>query len=134
MVYLRIKQIGMEGFSDYLGTVLFENGVSVEPVTQGDAEMLSAIFAMETTEGKDPSNAALYAAISNGEEPPVVFAEPLPEVVPVVYDFTRQSLEAVADKSGLSGLRPIGDQYGVKSNSITGMIDNLMALTGEVKI
>lgn len=131
MVYLKIKQVGMEGFSDYLGSVEFKDGVSVEPVTQNQAEMLSAIIAMETTEGKDPSQAALYAAISKGEEPPVVFVEPAPKVV--AYDFTRESLEAIADKQGLNGLRPIGEQWGIKSNSIAGMIDNLMALTSEVK-
>lgn len=131
MVFLRIKQVGMEDFSDYLGSVEFKDGVSVNPVTQQEAERLSGIFAMETTEGKDPSSAALYAAIHKGEEPPVVYTE---EEVKVVYDFTRASLEAVADTKGIIGLRPIGERYGVKSNSIIGMIDSLMALTGEVKL
>lgn len=132
MVYLKIKQAGMEGFSDYIGSVEFKDGVSVNPVSQVDAEMLSAIFAFETTEGKDPSQAARYQAVAQGVEAPVEFKAQ--EAAPVIYDFTRASLEAVADKKGLAGLRPIGEQWSVKSNSINGMIDSLMALTGEVKL
>ena len=132
MVYLKIKQAGMEGFSDYIGSVEFKDGVSVNPVSQIEAEMLSAIFAFETTEGKDPSQAARYQAVSKGVEVPVEFKPEEP--APIAYDFTRASLEAVADKKGLSGLRPIGEQWGIKSNSISGMIDSLMALTGEVKL
>lgn len=43
-------------------------------------------------------------------------------------DFTREELEELADKSGITGLRNIGSQHGVKGRSVVEIINELMAL------
>lgn len=133
---IKIVEPGMEDFSDYLGSVLFEHGVSVEPVTEAQAFRISSNIRVETLDGKDPSQAAMYHALYQGDEAPVDFGEVHEEIVeqkaPVEFDFTRESLEATADAGGINALRVIANQYGVKGNSIVGIVNALMALTGEV--
>ena len=43
--------------------------------------------------------------------------------------YTREQLEAIADQQGIAGLREIADKYNVKSNSISGLVDQLAGLT-----
>ncbi len=133
MSRIRITQPGMETYNGFLSEAEFVNGVSVEPLTKLQAQRIAGACRIETLEGLDPSEGTEHIAIVKGVEPPAVeYTQPVAE--PVVYDFTRESLEAIADKQGLNGLRPIGDKYGIKSNSIVSMIDKLMELTGEVKV
>lgn len=40
---------------------------------------------------------------------------------------TREELEAIADEKGISGLREIGNELGVKSNSIEDLIGKILA-------
>jgi hypothetical protein len=123
----------METYNGFLSEAEFVDGVSVEPLTKAQAQRIAGAFRIETLDGLDPSEGAEYTAILKGVEAPAVeYAQPVVESV--VYDFTRESLETIADKQGLNGLRPIGDKYGIKSNSIVSMIDKLMELTGEVKV
>lgn len=136
MSQIRILEPGWETFSDFLGEVEFKDGVSINPVTRFQAQRIGGNIKIEMLDGSDPSEAAEHAELVNSEVPLTVFDAPViaEEAQPIVYDFTRESLEDTADKKGLAGLRPIGEKYGVKSNSIIGLIDNLMALTGEEKL
>jgi hypothetical protein len=53
---------------------------------------------------------------------------PVTEVAPVFTgEVTRENLEKIADESGISGLRDIGNQYGVKASSIAKLIDDILA-------
>lgn len=132
---IKLTQPGWETYNGHLSEIEFVNGVSVGPATKIQIQRIAGCIAVETLDGLDPSEGAAHIAIVKGEQPPVIFDEDKQiAATPIIYDFTRESLEAIADKQGLAGLRPIGDQYGVKSNSIVSMIDKLMSLTGEVKI
>lgn len=54
-----------------------------------------------------------------------------PQIQPGVkpgLDFTRADLEALADREGISGLRNLGSQFGVKGRSIVEIIDELLAI------
>lgn len=44
--------------------------------------------------------------------------------------YTRAELEAVVDKSGLTGLREIGNSLNVKAGSINELIDRILEVTG----
>ena len=41
-------------------------------------------------------------------------------------EYTRESLSALADKSGIKPLREIGDKFGVKGQSIAKLIDDII--------
>ena len=41
--------------------------------------------------------------------------------------YTREELEGVADESGISGLREIGNALNARSNSIEGLIDAILS-------
>lgn len=55
-------------------------------------------------------------------------AEPTDEE-PTTY--TREHLEAIADKAGLRGLREVGDKFDVKGKSIPELIELIMTKCGE---
>lgn len=56
------------------------------------------------------------------EQPP---APPEPE--PEVPKWTRQELEAIADKEGIAGLREISERHGIKGRAIVELIDAILA-------
>lgn len=45
--------------------------------------------------------------------------------------YTREHLEAIADKSGLRGLREVGDKLKVKGKSIPELIEKILSKCGE---
>ena len=47
--------------------------------------------------------------------------------------YTRAQLEAVVDEGGLTGLREIGTQVGVKAGSINDLIDRILEVAGEAE-
>jgi hypothetical protein len=51
-------------------------------------------------------------------------AEPKP--VEPTFDFTEESLQAVATESGMAGLREIADPHGIKGNSKEKVIEALL--------
>lgn len=44
--------------------------------------------------------------------------------------YTLESLEKIADEQGISGLRAIGNEYGVKANSIASLIKEILQAQG----
>lgn len=152
--YFKIRLIGplFEGYSGYLGPVLFEKGVSVEKVQRNQAIHISHGFSVEALNddgeavfrihgGMIPATANMFVVkdlpvAKVSEKAPVVEAknetdgaddhtgsEPVTETT----KYTREELEAIADKSGLQGLRDIGDAIGVKAKSIPALIDKILS-------
>ncbi len=126
---LKVTQPGMEGYTGILGEVRFEDGVSISPVSKIQAQRIRSAFKVETEDGEDPSIVAEIAR-AKSKEAPLVYVEPIQESKgnKLVCDYTQESLMAIADKSGLAGLREFAEPYGVKSNSIIGLIQKLMEL------
>jgi hypothetical protein len=152
MAKIRLVQKGWEKFSDYLGPIRFDNGVSIDDVSEMEAARIGASIRVDWVEtGKSTSPAqkmidsknmsaadfnisvkGLPTAQEIADAKPVSSEEaPAPVVVKpaatVVYDYTLESLEAVADEEGIKGLRDIADLYDVKGVSISGMLRDLMA-------
>lgn len=154
---VRLTDPGFAGFTGFMGTVKFVDGVS-EHISAAEAERLGCIVAIEDLEGHNPSATQrmvdthkhnLEELVSRGQgvsgasnhevrkqKPAKTAEQPIDEVAIVVDDspagldfsFTREDLEALADKEGISGLRNFAGSYSVKGRAIIEIIDELMAL------
>lgn len=154
---LRIKltQEGYETYTGQMGIIFFENGLSTEPVPFRDAARMAAVMICEFEDGTscNPAQRLLETALQEAdstrdtidapvaEEPAVLPAvEALVEIVMTkaveksavpVRVYSRDELAAIADKKGISGLREIATPLGIKSNSITGLIEELVKATAQ---
>ena len=141
-----------------MGSVYFENGVS-EEISTAEAERLGCIFAIETLEGLNPSSTQRLIDTNNFSYDEIVAVKSAPPAeqveekteqveekteqveekpkapvgVPADLSFSREDLEALADKEGIAGLRNIGSQFGIKGRSISEIIDELLALQAASK-
>lgn len=146
MPHIILKEPGFENFSGLFGTIYFEDGRSVESVSNHEAQRFGAITRCETEDGLNPSPS--QAAVDNrtltaSEERATV--EPTNEELqtqkksidkPVTLgdlvqaEISRERLEKIADKSGIAGLRKIADPLGVKDKSVPGLIEKILEKTG----
>jgi len=133
MPKIRLLEPAFRDLTGYFGRVEFENGVSVESLSDREAARIAGIIQAETIDGNDPNSDATYIAHFNTPltDDGQSADQPVGDAPTITYDYTRQSLEEVADKLGIKGLREIADKYGVKNNSIVGLIKELLVLSGE---
>lgn len=139
---LKILEMGFNSLTGVAGGIEFENGVSVEPISREQASRLAAAIRCEFVGGSNPSPSGVMAEKIAAETPivekmpvskPVEVKEPeeapeAPEKVKATY--TRESLELLADKKGIVGVRDIADDMDVRSNSIAGLIDGILKKQG----
>jgi hypothetical protein len=135
---MKIKLIeqGYDKFSGHFGTVLFEDGVSVHDVSDQEIRLLAAIIQVRSVDdGSDPGANAQFQSSLKMEAQTVNLPtqaeldriaqaakpEETKKEAPVV-GYTREELEQIADKSGITGLREIGDKFDVKATSISKLI------------
>jgi hypothetical protein len=131
---IKIVQPGWETYSDLLGFTLFKDGVSVEEVSPAEAARLASIVAIETLDGKNPSPAQMILDTWSG--PMAVATTATADTAPAqppAKAWTQDELAALADKSGIKGLREIGDPLGVKGTSIPDLIGKILAATKPVE-
>ena len=148
---VKIVDPGFAGMTGMMGSVYFENGVS-EEISTAEAERLGCIFAIETLEGLNPSSTQRLIDTNNFSYDEIVAVKSAPPAeqveekteqveekpkapvgVPADLSFSREDLEALADKEGIAGLRNIGSQFGIKCRSISEIIDELLALQAASK-
>lgn len=139
---LKITEPGWEGFSGTLGVVAFEDGVSVSDVSHIEANIISGNIRVVNADcgsgvGALEANADMQntACVSNtlqtmaeiqaGEKPVAPQVKQVEDTPQAKY--TKESLEVIADKSGIAGLREIGDSLGVKGTSISGLIESILS-------
>jgi len=144
MPFITLKEPGFENFSGLFGTVLFEGGRSVESLSNMEAARFGAITRCETDDGSNPSPAQTDLDrreerasverstdhVSSDELKAEAKAE-AEKAAQKLPKYTREELESIADKQGITGLRVIGDEMGVKARSVPEMIDRLMEKQGE---
>ena len=156
MAKIRITQKGWEGFSDSIGIVRFVDGVSVEDVSNAEAERIGANISVEFLDkpGVTPNPAQRLIDAKNqdsedigyksrfdenpSEEKQEVEQVPVGPQVPVepteepeavnldAFDFNRQSLELIAEQQGIKGLRVLAEPIGVKGTAIGSMIQEML--------
>jgi hypothetical protein len=131
MPQIKLLDSGFTHFTGNLAGYDFEDGVSVDSISEREAMRIAGVVQVESVNGGDVTETSRYNAIKNGE---IVAEKQEGEIiadqdkVADQYDFTRESLEALADQKGINGLRELGKQYGIKGQSIVSIIDGLLGL------
>lgn len=137
---LRLKQAGFETYSGQMGVIFFEKGLSTTDVLPVDAVRISAVMQCEWESG-ETSNVA-QRLLDRADEPAPILENntgiEVPEVEKAepqepeqtdeqrVVEFTEEELAAIADAKGIAGLRELAEPFGIKGNSIRGLIDALV--------
>lgn len=141
----------LANFTGMYGVLEFKDGVSVHDVSAHDIRLFGAITAIEVIgEGFTPEKS--YDEIKNisavsvtlptlaelqAQSAQLVTAlmSP-PEGAPVSAPstlYTKEQLEAIADKEGIAGLRAIGDTLDVRGTSITKLIAAILDAQAKFK-
>lgn len=129
---LRMTQKGFETYTGQIGVLFFENGVSTTDALDIDATRISAVMGCEWEDGT-PANMGQRYLNSMNNPAPMTQVNPVSEHTPkheakVLY--TEEQLASVADAKGISGLREIADQLGIKGTSIRALIDTILKSNG----
>lgn len=138
---VRIDEVGYEHFTGQLGLVVFEDGVSVDSVSQGEINRMSVVVRLVEADNLEqigslveinkhldvdfPTNQD-FQTEPESNEPAFVAVDGTIPVTVVTEEITREALEALADKEGIAGLREIADPLGVKAVSVVGLIDAIL--------
>lgn len=136
---LKITERGWETYSDYLGGIKFENGISVDPVSPAIANQLGSALRMEAID--DAEQVGNAAVLKNAQNQKAIVKTALTEKTPdtvanngprvVAEDkYTREQLEAIADERGIGGLREIAEKFGVKGRGIVELITEILKAQG----
>lgn len=149
-------RLASEGFKDYTGIfggVQFENGVTNDALTLRQVNNIGGILVLEKVlsngdffqvgpHSTDPvsidyirhlaeETSIAYEATLVVNKDAYVSVDPITLVeTPVVSNakYTREELELIADKTGISGLREISDSYGIKARSVAEIINALLEI------
>lgn len=141
MPMIKIVQPGNETYTGIISGVRFENGLSIEPMNQADAERMGAFMRIVDADTDEPISPThrMVQMRNQGVAPregliPIKRSPATGKVKEkkseklISYEYTRESLETAADAEGISGLRRIAEPYGVRGRSINEIIDSLMAI------
>ena len=141
--HLRVIHKGYEGFTGFLGRYEFVDGISIEKLTRNERDRMAAGHTyMEINEdGSEEPAGIAHRMISTRARPAevetplerrsekdkrdetirnILGAENRPDVK------SRKQLEDIADKSGIAGLREIGDAWEVRERSIPALIEKIL--------
>ncbi|OAD82877.1 hypothetical protein ATN89_17495 [Comamonas thiooxydans] len=129
MKHLKITEAGYEGFSGYFGIIAFKDGISASPVSDIEFKRMQALLRVEQhgdeiTDTNEPAVVTLKSAAAAPAPEPLVTVDEKPAAGEA---WTRDALEAVADKSGIKGVREIAAPLGVSGKSITDLITGILA-------
>lgn len=142
---IKIDEVGYENYTGVLGLVEFVDGVSVNDVAEGEVNRMAAVLRVVSVDSEKQLGALVdYAKDSQvgfeqegkhsvGADSPAAFVDvdtSIPEGS-AKETYTREELEALADKEGINGLRVIGDSLKVQSTSIKGLIGAILNATSK---
>lgn len=154
MNYLKIVSKGFETYNGQLNIITFKNGVSTEPVQPLIAKRISACMTVvacdaEGNEGEVRQfvgvqhsliNDTLMRAPISAELKRQTEADRSMEAkldaarsleAPTEALYSQEDLETLADKSGIKGLREVGDAWSVSARSIPDLIAKILAAQAE---
>lgn len=136
---IKITEPGMTTYNDWYGGYKFTSGLSDDPVIYADQIRIGSFIRIEAVDDGKQTGAGVQDVNhkSVAAEVVVPLAENTPDTVApntvgdrvneLSVDYTRESLEAIADKEGIAGLRVIGERYGVKGRGISELIEGILA-------
>ncbi|KMJ44960.1 hypothetical protein AB204_11490 [Xenorhabdus khoisanae] len=138
---VKLLESAFSGYTGVMSGVMFENGVSKTAIPFIDQQRICSIMKAETVEGKNVSGAAALAESREITAKQALEletkAKPIAELLregendAPVTRFTRNELEALADKGGITALRKIGNECNVREKSIEAMIESILNVAGE---
>ncbi len=127
---LRLTQPGFENYTAQMGVTFFEEGLSTADVLPMDATRMAAVMQCEWEDGSPANVGQIY--LDNMHTPAgvdVVVERETPAVISAPsVKYTEQELGDIADKEGIAGLRAIADAFGIKGNSINGLIASILTV------
>lgn len=130
-IKLRLIEPGFEGYNGQIQGYEFFDGVSVE-LTQRQADRLAGILRVEVVDSDAKVGAGRMIGIGDLSVPPEAevkaAAEQSAKVNTPIY--SREQLEAIADKDGINGLREVGAEFGVKGRGIQELIADILKTQG----
>jgi hypothetical protein len=149
---LKIVQAGWGGFTGHFGSVEFQDGVSVESLDRRQIDFLAGIVSCEIV-NEDPGQPNEVAGIAHrligGAAIPLEVLEPLPRatdaeiaaemkaemnkrgIPPTQEFFTKEQLEAIAEKEGIEALRKIAKPWNVRDRKISNLIIEILKAQSE---
>jgi hypothetical protein len=148
---VKIKQSGWENYTGEVGEIVFENGVSVESVTQRQIDRVAASISvmLVNEETGDLENTGEAYRMIGGVTIPAVSFTPLEvqteqEKIEEEMRFARESgkprvskfytndeLMDIADAGGIKGLRVVAEPWSIKGKSIDTMIEDILNAQSE---
>lgn len=162
---VRIVEPVLSGYTGTLYQITFTDGVSDRELTPQEVSMVGAAMRIQSLEGQQVGAGVEQLAAKgmtvasadkiNSDKTDQINQQHAKESISKVADlavelrdalvavaestptkrYTREELEAVADKSGedggISGLRAIGSKLGVKGRSINELIREILVAQGE---
>lgn len=136
---IKITEPGMITYNDWYGGYKFTNGLSDDPVIYADQIRIGSFIRIEAVDDGKQAGAGVQDVNHKSVAANVVvpLAESTPNTIApesigdrvnaLLSSYTRESLEAIADKEGIAGLRAIGERYGVKGRGIGELIAEILA-------
>lgn len=125
---IKIEKDGWECFNGFLGSIEFENGVSVKEVSEQDANRIgSNITITRLDKGTQVGSSVIMSEVMSKkiETEPKIVEKPEPKV-PFNPKYSKQSLEETANLEGIKAIREIANEFGVKGVQISYLISEIM--------
>ena len=128
---VRIVEPGLVGSTGFIGYTEFKDGVSVAPVTWREAQLLGSSFRIEDADEPGYLISPVAETERTRERPaddPVckLVDEGKHMVGETQVRHTREQLEEIADKKGLSGVRDIARIWGRTGRSIVECVNAVL--------
>jgi hypothetical protein len=131
MKQIRIDVAGWEAFNGFLGTVEFENGISVSEVTEMDIRRIGAnirIVEVESNEQIGPSTTIVNSRHVSAQLEVALRTEQEEQEDQDTTEkkYTEESLTQMADHGGIKAIRTIAAEYGIRGVSIQELIKEIL--------
>jgi hypothetical protein len=132
---LKLLQAGFENYTGQMGVTFFQNGLSVNEVSEQDARRMAVDGESMNVAQKLLDSMHTEAVVKNvdyaSDEPKAEVVPETPAEVAPQAKHTAESLAAIADEKGIAGIREIAEQFSLKGNSIAGLIEAILKAQGE---
>jgi len=136
---IRLTQKHYETYTGQMGITNFVDGLSTTDVLPNVAGRMAAVMQCEWEDGTPANVAQVYQDNMHTEAPIAseeraaekaaadqAVQEQVVEAQASLALHTAETLGAIADEQGITGLRAIAEPFGIKSNSIGGLIEALL--------
>lgn len=145
---IKITETAFDTYTGEMCDIDFVDGLSTRPLTENEVGKISSVLRVElipsdivtsddpvTSDTSDTlgevgdttTDGEITTETTDGETTTETTDEDIKKVADnSVFKYTRQELEALADAQGISGLREVANQYGIKGKTINDIMEKLL--------